>query len=420
MSRRRDLALVIAIAAIAHFTYFALRFGSFYFPDSFTYLNPARYVLEGRGFVNGRAAEGGGVPLLEPDTIRTPGYPLVLMLFGAHTVPVVVLQHLLDIAIAALLYLFVMHRWGNRFAALAAAIAFALDVPSIHIASKLLTETIFTALLFAVFVLLLDDEPPPITIGLLLGFMVLVRPIALFFFAIAALRIPRRRLIAFLVAALVLPAGWAARNLARAGVFTVSSIGSINMLSTRAAGALAIEDNGDNFYADLNDEQRGLAEDADDWIQERLHIPDAEELSVGVRARYYGEYGARILAEHPLALAELTVRGILVNLFDSDWDAIEPVSTLHPSLLRVALGAVPVAVTLFASIGILVLWRMDRLALFGIAFTVGYFVLISAGAEAEYRFRVPVMPQLAIAAAIGLDRIRTAVVQNPQPTDNLP
>ena len=420
MSRRRDLALVIAIAAIAHFTYFALRFGSFYFPDSFTYLNPARYVLEGRGFVNGRAAEGGGVPLLEPDTIRTPGYPLVLMLFGAHTVPVIVLQHLLDIAIAALLYLFVMHRWGNRFAALAAAIAFALDVPSIHIASKLLTETIFTALLFAVFVLLLDDEPPPITIGLLLGFMVLVRPIALFFFAIAALRIPRRRLIAFLVAALVLPAGWAARNLARAGVFTVSSIGSINMLSTRAAGALAIEDNGDNFYADLNDEQRGLAEDADDWIQERLHIPDAEELSVGVRARYYGEYGARILAEHPLALAELTVRGILVNLFDSDWDAIEPVSTLHPSLLRVALGAVPVAVTLFASIGILVLWRTDRLALFAIAFTVGYFVLISAGAEAEYRFRVPVMPQLAIAAAIGLDRIRAAVVQNPQPTDNLP
>ena len=413
MSRRRDLALVIAIAAIAHFTYFALRYGSFYFPDSFTYLNPAKSVLAGHGFVNGRADEGGGAPQLEPDTIRTPGYPLVLMLFGARTVPVIVLQHLIDIAIAALLYLFVVHRWGNRFAALAAAIAFALDVPSIHIANKLLTETVFTALLFAVFVLLLDDEPPPITIGLLLGAMVLVRPIALFFFAIAALRIPRRKLIAFLIAALILPAAWAARNRARAGVFTVSSIGSINVLTTRAAGALAIEDNGENFYADLNDEQRGLAEDADEWIQQKLHINDAEELPLGVRARYYGEYGARILVEHPLALLELTVRGVFVNLLDSDWDSLEVVSTLHPSLVRVAIGVIPVAIAIFGAIGLIALWRADRLAVFAIAFTVGYFVLISAGAEAEYRFRVPVVPELAIAAAIGLDRVRAAVVQNP-------
>ena len=50
---RNDTFIVAIVTAIAHFLYFYLRFGSFYFPDSFTYLEPAKNLLAGRGFVSG-------------------------------------------------------------------------------------------------------------------------------------------------------------------------------------------------------------------------------------------------------------------------------------------------------------------------------------------------------------------------------
>lgn len=401
MSRRRDLAIVLAIAAVAHFTYFALRYGSFYFPDSFTYLNPAKNLAHGMGFVSGHPPE--------PETIRTPAYPLLLMLFGFRTPLVIAFQHLLCVALAGVLYQRLRQRLQNRFAACAAAILFALDTPTIHIANKLLTESVFTALLFLVFLLALRERPPSVAIGIVIGILVLIRPIAMFFFPLVALRIPRRRLIWFVIASLALPIAWAGRNWARAGVFTVSSVGNINLLGTRAAGALAIEDEGDDFRADLADEQKGLVEDADDWIQQKLHIADAEELPVAVRVKYYGAFATRVIAQHPIAFAELTARGILVNLFDSDWDALLPVTRLSPSIVHLTVGVLPVAVFIFAIIGIVALWRSDRILAVAIVLTAGYFVFMSAGAEAEYRFRVPVMPQLAIAAAVGLDVVRRAV-----------
>jgi hypothetical protein len=402
MRRNADLSIVIAVAAIAHFTYFALRFGSFYFPDSFTYLDPARHLLQGHGFL-------GGNPV-EIETLRTPGYPLLLVLFGARTVPVIVLQHLLDIGIAAAIYLFLIGRTQSRLAAMSAAILFALDVPTIHISNKLLTETLFTAILFVVFVLAFRIGQPRAAVlhlGLLIGLLVLIRPIAIVYFGVIVFRIPRRQLLAFLAAALLLPMAWATRNWIHTRVFTVSSIGNINLLTERAAGALAIEDD-DDFAKDLLDEERSVTDDADDFIQTKLHIPDAEELPTAVRAKYYGPYATKIILQHKIAFAQLTVRGICVNLFESFWDAMEPVSVLHAEVLEWTLNPVPYVVFVLAMIGVLALWNRDRPLALMIALTVGYFIVMSAGAEAEARFRVPVVPQLTIAAGVGVDMIRRA------------
>jgi hypothetical protein len=45
-----------------------------------------------------------------------------------------------------------------------------------------------------------------------------------------------------------------------------------------------------------------------------------------------------------------------------------------------------------------------------IALTVVYFIGISAGGESDARFRVPVVPQLAIAAAMGVEAVRRGIV----------
>ncbi|HKO56587.1 MAG TPA: hypothetical protein VJ276_11970 [Thermoanaerobaculia bacterium] len=383
---RRDLLLIAAVALMANFAYFWLSNGDYFFPDSFTYLSPARSLRHGLGFTD----EGA------PDTLRTPGYPIFLMPFTNMTA-VVTVQHLMNVGLAVAIYFFTRRRVG-RFAAIVAAVIFALDVPTIHYANKVLSETLFTVLLFLLFVLAARGRPS----GLLSGVLVLIRPVSILYFAVL---MRRRRIIAFALAALALPLLWAARNAYRTGVFTVSSIAGVNWLEYRAAGALAMEDDGEDFQADLRAHQKELEEEAEDQIDDRLHVA-AEDLPHAVMAREYGRIGRRIALQHPMALAALTARGILVDLLDSDWEALEVVSTLHPSLLELTLNAWQAAILVFALIGIAALWRRDRELALLLLLTIAYFVVMSAGGESEARFRVPVIPQLAIAAAAGLDAVR--------------
>jgi hypothetical protein len=396
--RSLDLALIVAVAAAANFVYFVCSDGDYFYPDSATYLGPAKMLLSGHGF-----ALKPGVP----EMLRTPGYPLLLALFGARAVPVVVLQHLFNVALAVAIYLFALRR--GRFVAVAAAILFALDPPTVHYANKVLTETLFTALLFVAFVM---DGRRPIVHGLLVGFLVLTRPVAIVYFAVVAIvfaltRVPRRTIALFTAAALVLPLAWAVRNKIEGGDFTVSVIGANNLLMYRAAGVMAILDEGE-FEKDLATEQRDLLEETHDVIQQKEHVAAAEDLSEGVRAPYYSAMARRVIAQHPVAFALLTLRGLIVNVFESDWDSIMIVSRLDSRTIQIALDAFVAVVFALAVAGVVVLWRGDRPLALLLGGTVAYFLLISAGGEAEARFRVPVVPEIAIAAAVGLDAVRRA------------
>jgi glucose/arabinose dehydrogenase len=81
---------------------------------------------------------------------------------------------------------------------------------------------------------------------------------------------------------------------------------------------------------------------------------------------------------------------------------MEMVSSVPPTLLAIVLDVWTHAITLLALFGIYLLWQRDRTLSLLIALTIAYFVLISAGSEAEARFRVPVVPIMAIAAATTL------------------
>jgi hypothetical protein len=405
-----ETAIVAAIAAATNFLYFALANNDYFFPDSFTYLEPARNLLRGLGFTN---ANG----LIE--TLRTPGYPLLLAGFGLRIVPVIVLQHLLNVALAVAIYLLIIRRLGDGYVAIAAAILFAIDTPTLHYANKILTETIFTALLFIVFALVVYARKLPLA-GVLTGVLVLIRPVAIAYFVVVALclllrRVRMRTIAIYATLALLLPVGWGLRNLHHTGVFTISSIGGINLLTYRAAGALAIEDDGD-FDSDLADEMQGLQDSADDEIQTRLHIPDAEELPDAVRGKYYSEIGWRVLRQHPRGAAMLTLRGLLVNVFDSRWEGLEIVSRFPTDIVHRSLDTYTAALFVFAVIGAAALWKRDRDLAAMILATVVYFLFISAGGEAESRFRVPVIPQYVILAAIGLFHLRKSASSADEPT----
>jgi len=249
-----------------------------------------------------------------------------------------------------------------------------------------------------------SEDPPHVVIatGLLTGALVLIRPVAILWFVVIVLFMrPRRLAIAFTISALLLPVAWGLRNRARTGVFTIASIAGTNMLMHRAAGALAIMD--DYEFADaLRDRQDELLEQGEDLVQQSEHVPDAGELPHAVQAKYYGALGRRIFLQHPLGAVLITLRGIEMNLLDSDSDAIEVVSRIPESIVRMALDAFTHIECFLAIVGLFVMWRRDRALAAFTALTLLYFIVISAGAESEARFRVPLMPLYAIAAAFAV------------------
>jgi 4-amino-4-deoxy-L-arabinose transferase-like glycosyltransferase len=409
---RLDLAILAALALLANLAYFAFSSGDFFFPDSATYIAPARSMLAGHGFTrDGRT----------PETFRTPGYPLVLMPFIAASpnfpAIVVVLQHLLNTLLTIAIYLFARQRF-SRFVAFTAAAVFAIDPSTIHYANKVLTETLFTALLFALVWACAGEASRrtsivAILLGLLCGVLVLIRPVAIVYFVVPAVLFAfwRRRGVAlFVIAALVLPIAWAGRNRARTGVFSIADVAGVNMLLHRAAPALAIFDDYD-FAEALNDRQEELSSAADEEIEARYHV-DPGHLTPAMHAKYFGRIGRRIALQHPLGLALLHVRGVLVNLFDSDWEAFEIVSRVPTTLVQIVLVAWTHLVTLLALVGLLVLRRRDARLAALFALTIAYFIVLSAGSEAESRFRVPVVPLMAIAAACGAERVGRAMVED--------
>lgn len=383
----------IAAAATNFWYYLTCDPVDWYFPDSFTYLAPARNLLRGFGFVT--------EPGL-PETLRTPGYPLILAAFGTRADAVIVAQHLANVVLAIAIY-FVARRYAGELTALAAGLVFAVDVPTMHYANKVLSETFFTLVLFAAFALIAERRLLPLA-ALLCGVLVLIRPVAIAYFFALALR-ERKRLVLLIVLANALPLAWAVRNWAQTDVFTISHIGDVNLMSWRAAGVLALNRGGD-FDRSIAVEQQRLQQIADAQIRAAEGVDDVTEIHPAVRARYYGRLGRRILLQHPIALAALTLRGLAVNLFDSRWDALlEPFDEPPETLLRVLVVSWTFTLFALAAIGAIALWRTQRHFAILLVSTIAYFVLISAGGESESRFRVPIIPQYAILAGAGITSI---------------
>jgi hypothetical protein len=394
LSSRITAVVVFCVALAAHLLYFASS-DDFFYPDSATYLVPAQNLAHGLGFVDAMG---------RPETIRTPGYPLFLLLTRS-AVPAVLLQHLLAALLAVAVFL-AARRWsGSRATAIIAALLFAFDPPTIHYANKVLSETLFTVVFFAIFIAARSGRGV-IATGLATGALVLIRPVAILWFVVIALFIrPRRLAIAFAISALLLPVSWGLRNRAKTGVFTVASIAGTNMLMHRAAGALAIMD--DYEFADaLRDRQNELIEQAEELIDREEHVEDRTELPHAVQAKYYGALGRRIFLQHPLGAAMITLRGIEMNLLDSDSDAITIVSRIPESIVTMSLDAFTHIECFLAIVGLFVMWRRDRALAAFFTLTLIYFIVISAGAESEARFRVPLMPLYAIAAAFAISASR--------------
>ena len=400
------LVLIAVLACLTSVLYYA-HFSDFYNPDSPGYIAPAANLLAGKGFAD---AQG------NPDTLRTPGYPLVILPFlWAHLdlKYLILFQHLLRVLIIVATAAFAFQLSGSRRQAVLVGVLLSIDLPFLRSANNIMTEVVFTLALGIALILLWTGSMKLsgrmircLAAGLICGATVLIRPVSIFLFVPVAIylglvRREWRAAAAFCVAFLCLPLAWSVRNDVKAGYLGVSSISGYSVMQSRAAGVLAINDPGE-FYANLDKRQAELAAQACHDL-ERIHGVDCEQLSIPIRSAYYSKVGVGILVRHPFAYLKLALRGSAMMMLTGSPASLSGITGLNFNLAAKLLLLYTVPCVVFAAFGLKQCWNSNRAFFWLAALVIGYFVVVSSGAETFARFRVPVLPLYVILIALGLD-----------------
>ncbi|MDX9755714.1 MAG: glycosyltransferase family 39 protein [bacterium] len=361
-----------------------------------------------------------------PNLLRTPGYPAFIvairLLVGNSLIPLLLVQAILSGVICFLVYWLARRRCPEPFALLAAMVV-AVDPATIHHTLLPLTESLFTlALVFAVIALVRWKSSVSLywLAGSALGLSatVLIRPISMYLvipllpFVWRTERSWQKTLlypILWLILFLAPMAGWTLRNAVVAGVPTYCSISSYSFLLYRGAGVKAKLE-GIPFM-----EAQSLLK------QEMAEAQAASPLPLRDYLQAVKQKGLNYVIQHPIVYARVHLEGMVRALFGPavcylSWrlggtqEGLGILTALENGNLREGLASLPYArlgvsiVELGFSLALIgfsvwAVWRASRgrdweLVLMGVVCL--YFILISGGPEAGARFRVPIIPFLAV------------------------
>ena len=390
-------------------------------PDTPGYLAPARALVDAGRFT---VTPTDPIPMF----IRTPGYPAfiapILWLTGSEWAisPIQAVVSLL--AVAAVVWV------GSRLigpgAGLVAGAVVALDPLQFVASGTLLTESLSAvvmagtvAVAAVVFALRSPAQVPPVALfalGALAAVATMVRPTFWLYPAVVVIllgvrlrRLPRRtlvaRLLVFLLPIVAVVGGWQVRNHARVGSWQVSAVPSINLYCDNAAQVEA-----DISGASLGSvmERFGCPgpEDVDTDCERQAGwacwVPDPDAAGQGFED--LGSEARRFLLDHPVQTARVLGEGLVREVAGPGTDTVADYLGVDPSPALTAVLFVWNAVLwTFAAIGAVVGLRSPQRAFWAfVVTTVGYVMLVSAGAAAYARLRSPVIPLLAILAAMGV------------------
>ncbi len=421
--------------------------------DSQSYEDSARALLHlGRFAVSPELAD-------VPQTVRTPGYPAfiaaVYAIFGEKHPPVILTQILLSVATLGFVYLIGCRFWSSA-AALVSVLILVLDHTTFVYSQVFLTETLFTfALVVTVWigVRLANAERRgrwwALSLGLGLAVQALIRPIGyyLVFLVLLAFLLAgivarwKRNELAMILLLVSLPwallvGGWQVRNWLATGSSEFSSIQSFNLLYYRGACIVAKRD-------DISFDSARQVIDAT--------LGDTDGMPEAQLGELYMQEGVELIRRNPLLSLECQLiggarmllppgEGRLVRYLGIP-DARE--KTLE-DLVRLSLSEykqkwlveypvqflvfIPAALYLyslygFAAAGVWHSLARDRSQRFAHLLALGvilYFMVVSAGPEAYARFRMPIMPFLALYAGLGVtlltDRLGARGARAARPT----
>ncbi|MDQ6665601.1 MAG: glycosyltransferase family 39 protein [Acidobacteriota bacterium] len=408
-------------------------------PDSWSYMEPARNLLTTGAFWRGGLATG------QPELLRTPGYPLFLLLFGLgqnYSYGLIQIAQVgLGVAIVFLTYA-LGARLVNRTVGLWAAGLQSISIGSVLSSIWIMSDCLFSFLLALALLMLVryfqegSGWPIPLAAALTAA-ATYVRPVGMVFvplvLAVLLLFRPREwaRAAAFalIFAALVTP--WYVRNHS-AGYDGFSSVGDQNLLSYEGPGVLAVVE---------KIPVKQAKQELEDFHARRIRDLNVRPDS-GPAMKLASEIAKRIVFAHPLVwlqvhlvtslnamlpatpgmlqslgitqgykgtLAVLQRQGLAAAIKIYFGGNLKALLLVTPELILLAIEYGLCALFAFVTI------RRHKLnwgrAGWLMALTVLAFIFVS-GTTGMPRFRVPVEPLLNIAAAGGLMSIAGRTREN--------
>jgi len=365
--------------------------------------------------------------ILKTKTLRTPGYPLFLLLvyslFGMNNnTAVIVIQIFLSSLIVIFTYKLSMVIFNDYTISFLAGLLVVFDFSSITLSNFLLSETlaaffIITGLLFFIKNLKDDKIYYNISSSFLLAVATYVRPIILYLPLFLLLPIicyywkDKKKLILnsfiFVVVFLSGIGIWIYRNYKETRVPVFSSIQGINIYYYRAAGVIALEKGegiidafrvGDAF----NNAQKELTMDVKTlWLKKKINFEQKTILLEKI--------GTDILLSHPIYYIELALLGaVRMMLAVPRRSEIELLfNTSNYIVLWLLILCLQFIIIFIGYIVGAVIYLKKKNSIFWIAvITIAlYFILVSSGPESDGRFRIIWLPFITILSSYGLKQI---------------
>lgn len=411
-------------------------------PDGFFQVDSYGYWQIAENIINhGSFSQSTAQPLI-PDHSRTPLYPLFMSLLryiGLGATGIIFIQILLSSATCLIVILLTYKLIGSWKPACLAGGILAIDVPSIVLSNSLLTETLFTFLLtLSVLYLVLYFKRPErvsalLSSGVLMGLCVLCRPIAIFLPAFIIIvfflsrNLTRSRMLLgttlYLTCCFLSTSPWLIRNHLVFGSKFISTIRHTDVLYNRAAGIHAITEG-----TSLPEAQGTLRGKAISTFQ-----GDIEKEPIEYK-KFEARMGASIILSHPAIYIRNHILSVFNMLFKPIRSAIDLQlgfsksgttltiwgekynSSLYSRLLQKT-SMFTIIVVIIQILMLIILWisfiygiarLLAKKEYFGfsiIVLLIAYFCIMSGGPEAYARFRVPILPFLSVAAAVGIANV---------------
>ncbi|MCL4469424.1 MAG: glycosyltransferase family 39 protein [Deltaproteobacteria bacterium] len=373
----------------------------------------------------------------EPGLSRAPGYPVYLAavykIFGVKPAIALFLQIVLSGLIPLFLFMNAELLFSKRVARIAAALSIVEPVSIIY-ANILYSETLFVIFLLIstyFFIKSLKNKNTTalfvsaITAGIGAYFrsVILYLPLAYAFMYISVSwlsfkdRIKYALGIVLITGLTALP--WITRNYIVDRYKGFCSIQDINLYNWRAAGVIA-----DIEHLPLRE------------VQDRLKQAVPPGLSLANKYQFLRDKAISVIIHHPFAYLKVMLKGSINMLLSPERYAVFKLADIKPRFLGMMwqghsihqalnmLMSDPVVVSsvvlyqllftiiigLLIAIGMLIIAGEGFIKeLLIMLFIIAYFVAVSAGPEAEPRFRLPVLPYMLIIAAFALSSLFTSV-----------
>jgi 4-amino-4-deoxy-L-arabinose transferase-like glycosyltransferase len=429
--KKYPLLLILGLAFLIRIIYFiciALRNpDGIYVFDSYGYWQIAFNLKE-----YGIFSQSYNLPL-EPDYYRTPLYPLFIMLaeaVGPEGFSIIALQIILGVLSGYFTYKLARELTGSAFISHLAALIIAIDIPSIVMNTLVLTETLFTfTLLLSVYMFIKYLRTK--SMGMLLwsslfcGASILCRPIGFFlpflfsFFLLFSIRNDLKRtfihLGAFCIVTFVTISPWLIRNKITFDHYFLSVIREHNMQNYQAAAV----------YSKLHGRSLPESQSILRWKTFKEFKGDADKQPYEY-ARYIEGESIKIALENPGILAEHLVKQLLyffvkpsrayIDMQLGNWGAgyntipkdypIFKYLFEHDSKLTIAIVFFQLLILLIIYIAMIFsvfyLWRTEKMIFLLFVLIIFCFANLTLPSIAESRFRVPVMPYIAVLGAAGI------------------